>query len=394
MSIASFFGAAACKKRPRDHASEPEPSAKPPIRTLVAWNANSLLQRVENNKRELRAFLDEQAPDAIFVSEVRMPAAGPPGCKKGDGKPRRQAEMARATAAQSKEADTIASFVRSAGYKAYYSLAEYKYSGAAMLVRNDRAQPLEVRFGLDPAAPASAHHPDGRVILARFAHLELLGTYVPNNGTSEASFARRRQWEAEVDRLLAAPRDQPLVWLGDLNVAAGWHDVGPSPEWFRTQNGKDASDEDDRGQPGFTANEQSRFERTLESAGLVDAYRLLFPDADWSRDVTWRGTPGVNVPEEGRYYGKGMRIDYVCVPRAGVRVERALVCGRGALREGFLGSDHCPLLVDVVVEQAAASEAAVPKAAVMEAAAGTEAAAGAGGTPGSSETGTTTNPQA
>ena len=65
--------------------------------------------------------------------------------------------------------------------------------------------------------------------------------------------------------------------------------------------------------------------------------------------MTWRGTPGAGgVPEAGRYYNKGMRIDYVCVesPLAAA-VRRAEVLGSGAEREGFLGSDHCPLLVEL-----------------------------------------------
>jgi len=193
---------------------------------------------------------------------------------------------------------------------------------------------------------------------------------VPNNGTSEASFARRRKWEVDVDTLLTAPRPDarpPLIWLGDLNVAAAWDDVGPNPDWFRNQNGRDAADPDDRGQPGFTANEQVRFARTLEQAGMVDAYRLLHPTADWSRDVTWRGTPGANgVPEAGRYYGKGMRIDYAIVPKCGVRVLRAEVLGHGAARLGFLGSDHCPLLFELEVDGAGSTSSAPGKRAACD----------------------------
>ena len=82
--------------------------------------------------------------------------------------------------------------------------------------------------------------------------------------------------------------DQPLIWLGDLNVAAAWNDVGPDPDWFRNQNGQTALHADDKGQPGFTANEQSRFAALLDTGGLIDAYRLLHPTADWQRDVVTR----------------------------------------------------------------------------------------------------------
>ena len=123
---------------------------------------------------------------------------------------------------------------------------------------------------------------------------------------------------------------------------------------------------------------QERFADLLQAGELLDAHRLLHPTPDWNREATWRGTPGAlqcttscmvslmldgcgatvtrgslaahllfgpkilqcvsrqhvlsprlaasrrisgappNPPEYGRYFGKGMRIDYVliqwCVP--------------------------------------------------------------------------------
>jgi AP endonuclease-1 len=159
---------------------------------------------------------------------------------------------------------------------------------------------------------------------------------------------RRRAWDAEVEAFVGAARERPLVWVGDLNVAAAWTDVGPDPEWFRHKNGQEAAAAGDRGQPGFTANEQERFARVLQTGGLGDAYRHQHPDAPWQEAVTWRGTPGVGVPEAGRYYGMGMRIDYALVQAPLLpRVARTAVLGHGADRHGFLGSDHCPLLVQI-----------------------------------------------
>ncbi|EER06765.1 hypothetical protein Pmar_PMAR018690, partial [Perkinsus marinus ATCC 50983] len=60
------------------------------------------------------------------------------------------------------------------------------------------------------------------------------------------------------------------------------------------------------------------FAELLEAGGLIDAYRQCHPDEDWEKDATWRGAPGKppNPPEFGRFYGKGMRIDYVLVPES------------------------------------------------------------------------------
>jgi len=355
MSIASFFAKAgttgAGNKRPREEDAAGSSSAPLPLpRTFCAWNANSLLQRVEKDGPALASFLSSTAPDVLVVSEVRMPASGPPGCKKGDGLPRNRGQMARGTAAQGREAEAIAGFLRKHEYRAFYSLSDTKYAGTGLLVRRECAQPSALRYSLDPEAPASQHHDDGRVIVASWEGLEVLATYAPNNGYTEEGFARRRDWDESVGRFFASrPAPSGMVWMGDLNVAAEWHDVGPSPEWFREQNGKDAAHAEDRGQPGFTANEQARFAELTKAAGLRDAYRLLHPHPDFKADCTWRGAPGANgVPEAGRYYGKGMRIDYVLVHESlAPRVSSATVHGKGAERAGFMGSDHCPLTVRI-----------------------------------------------
>ena len=84
---------------------------------------------------------------------------------------------------------------------------------------------------------------------------------------------------------------------------------------------------------------------------------------------TWRGSAGRDIAASGRYYGKGMRIDHLLVsklltkqPEAGpaeqpepaaaaatscfeVKISAADILGNGAERQGFLGSDHCPMLL-------------------------------------------------
>ena len=351
MSIASFFKPTVGEKRSRDEA---EPSSLRQPLSLAAWNANSLGNRIAYNGALVKSFLATEAPDLIFVSEVRFPAAGPPGCKSNDGKPRRRGELSKGSSALSREADQLSAFIRSNNYKAYYSLSDSKYAGSALLVKRDVAPPNSIRYSLDLSAPSTSHHPEGRVILASFDDFDLLGTYSPNNGTSEPAFERRRGWDAAIGSFLAnrgssssGSTTKPLIWLGDLNVSAAWEDVGPDPSWFRHKNGQEATDPDDKGQPGFTANEQKRFKSLCDAGNLVDAYRLLHPVANWSTDATWRGAPGVSgPPESGRYYNKGMRIDYVLVDQTlAPRVSKATVHGKGAERVGFLGSDHCPLLV-------------------------------------------------
>ena len=107
MSIAQFFsrpGGATCDtKRQKTTEEEDVPPEEP--RTIVVWNANSLLSRVDSNRNELRAFIEKNSPDVLFVSEVRMPAAGPPGSKVGDGKRRTHGTLSKATAALAEEVE-------------------------------------------------------------------------------------------------------------------------------------------------------------------------------------------------------------------------------------------------------------------------------------------------
>lgn len=107
MSIAQFFsrpgGATSDTKRQKTTEEEDVPPEEP--RTIVVWNANSLLSRVDSNRNELRAFIEKNSPDVLFVSEVRMPAAGPPGSKVGDGKRRTHGTLSKATAALAEEVE-------------------------------------------------------------------------------------------------------------------------------------------------------------------------------------------------------------------------------------------------------------------------------------------------
>ena len=107
MSIAQFFsrpGGATSDSKRQKTVEDPNATLEEP-RTIVVWNANSLLSRVDNNRKELRAFIETTSPDVLFVSEVRMPATGPQGAKVGDGKPRTHGTLSTATKVLAEEAE-------------------------------------------------------------------------------------------------------------------------------------------------------------------------------------------------------------------------------------------------------------------------------------------------
>jgi len=247
--------------------------------------------------------------------------------------------------------------------------------------------------------PPTKHDAEGRIQFLRFAGMDVLHTYVPNNGRTVDSNARRRRFDGAVRQFLSLRQHilvtagdvaRPILWAGDLNVARthldGTHhsvhpETGAVSEYWTDEtkcySRKDVANADpnrpkgDVGIPGFTPNERLRFEKTLRDVGLVDVWRKLHPhgvqtakvpylgrkggtaEADkWNRaNYTWRGTQGRNQAM-ARYQGKGQRIDYFLISDdcgAGNGMNRVISCdilGYGEAREGFFcGSDHCPVVL-------------------------------------------------
>lgn len=98
-------------------------------------------------------------------------------------------------------------------------------------------------------------------------------------------------------------------------------------------------DPDDIGQPGCTNRERDRFAKILQEGGLVDAYRELVGETNNS-GLSWRGNT------TGKHAGRGMRIDHCIVSTSLMSsIASVEITGHGTDRIGFLGSDHCPLLI-------------------------------------------------
>ncbi|KAJ9140222.1 hypothetical protein P3X46_030895 [Hevea brasiliensis] len=310
---------------------------KEPLK-FITWNANSFLLRVKTNWPEFSKFISSLDPDVIAIQEVRMPAAGSKGAPKNPG------ELKDDTSSSREEKQILMRALSSppfGNYRIWWSLADSKYAGTALLVKKCY-QPIKVSFSLDRTA--SKHEPDGRVILAEFETFRLLNTYAPNNGWKEEnSFQRRRKWDKRMLEFVVQLSDKPLIWCGDLNVSHEEIDVS-HPEFFSAakQNGYIPPDKEDCGQPGFTLNERKRFGAILREGKLIDAYRFLHKEKDMECGFSWSGNP------IGKYRGKRMRIDYFIVSEK--FKDRIILCemhGKGIELQGFYGSDHCPVSLEL-----------------------------------------------
>ncbi|KAJ3672669.1 hypothetical protein LUZ60_007390 [Juncus effusus] len=320
--------------------SNEEEKKKDPLK-YVTWNANSLLLRIKNDWPQFSSFVQKIDPDVICIQEVRIPAAG---SKKG---PKNPSELKDDTNASREEKQIVMRALSNGPfkeYKAYWSLSDSKYGGTAMFIKN-QVHTKKVSFCLDRIG--SKHEQDGRVIIAEFESFILMNTYSPNNGWKEEenSFQRRRKWDKRILEFVQSI-DKPLIWCGDLNVSHEESDVS-HPDFFSSAklNGYVPPNKEDCGQPGFTLAERRRFSNILSQGRLIDAYRFLHKEKDMERGFSWSGNP------IGKYRGKRMRIDYFIVAeRLKDRIVSCEIHGHGIELEGFYGSDHCPVSLELSEE--------------------------------------------
>ena len=256
---------------------------------VLSWNVNGLRACA---KKGFLDFLHGSGADVVAVQEVR---AFPH-------------QLDRAVAAPD-------------GWHATFSPAERPgYSGVGIY---SRAAPTAVETSLgDPAFDA-----EGRLVVARFGRrLAVASVYFPKGSGRERDNSRVPYklafYAAVFDRLQALRRHCPVLVAGDYNTAHEDIDL--------------ARPASNRRSSGFLPEERAELTRWRE-AGWVDTLRAKHPDAPghytWWRQ--WGGARENNV---------GWRIDYVFAsPSAARRTRDAFIW------PDVLGSDHCPVGVDLDV---------------------------------------------
>lgn len=201
------------------------------------------------------------------------------------------------------------------GYYQYWNYAERKgYSGTAVFTKK---KPLSVSYGLGKEASQS----EGRILTLEYEDFYLVNVYTPNSQRDLARLNIRLDWE---DKLYAYLKEldsvKPVIYCGDLNVAHKEIDL---------RNAKS-----NRGNSGFTIEEREKMTRLLD-AGFVDTLRYFEPDTEglyswWSYMKTVRER---NI---------GWRIDYFIVSKRLTDVLR-----KSEIHSEIMGSDHCPILLEI-----------------------------------------------
>ena len=369
----------------------------PPL-IITSHNVNGFFGLLRDHLEEFKQFFLTHKPDVHCISEVQLQCAGV-GSSEG---PRQGSlfdgidETGKENPKKRRQYLAVEKLKNTAPFNLYrfeFSLnSSAATSGTLVMLKKEIEIPM-LRFQLNENE--DGHEQEGRIIVVEFMDFILLNTYAPNNQVKESGWERRRAWDKKIHNFfLRQHQDEhakPVVWVGDLNSTTDDHDMD-SPRFYRHDvlnvrptwaqgiyNNKktrelltngvnlDAPKESltpwldchgDKGQPGTTMNEQKRFQKIRTDGGLVDAYRLLNPVIEGGMHTTvtkgreawtWRGMPGRNgESQKGRYFGRGMRIDYTLVSQSLVdRVERAEILGFGEYQENFIGSDHCPILLEL-----------------------------------------------
>lgn len=252
---------------------------------IATYNVNSIRSRMD----ALRVWAAAHQPDLLCIQETK------------------------ATDADFPKAD-----VEAMGYSAVFR-GEPKYNGVAILHRHP---PDDVRFGFDDGGPAD----ESRLVSARWGRWTVVNTYVPQGREiTHEMYRYKLEWYARLRRWFEQHADpaNPVVWVGDLNVAATPDDVH-SPEKYA---------------------DHVCFHRDVRAAfaecrgwGFEDLFRRFHPEPGRYSFFDYRTPRAVDR-------NIGWRLDYILVTPAAARVARACDIDL-APRRSERPSDHTVVYAD------------------------------------------------
>ena len=199
-------------------------------------------------------------------------------------------------------------------YTTYWNVAQKRgYAGTAIFTR---ARPKKVTCGIGCAE----HDCEGRVLTAEYDEFFLVNVYVPNSKRDLSRLIYRQRWDgAFLHYLKKLEQKKPVIFCGDLNVAHTELDLANPKANVRNH--------------GFTPEERDGFSALVET-GFIDAFREF--EKGGGHYTWWSAMAGI------RARNIGWRIDYFLVS-AGLRPRLK----RSFIRRDVLGSDHCPVGIEL-----------------------------------------------
>lgn len=263
---------------------------------IVSFNVNGIRARLH----QLEAVAAKYDPDIIGLQETKV-----------------------------QDADFPVAAVEALGYRVAFHGQKTHY-GVALL---SKQIPDQLQRGFPgEAADAQKRFIVGDFPLADGRTLRVINGYFPQGESREhpTKFADKRDFYARLQAYLEQECDpgQPLVVLGDMNIAPFDADVGIGEEnarrWLRT------------GKCSFLPEERAWHER-LRSWGLVDSFRRLHPEE--TDRFSWFDYRSRGFEREPK---RGLRIDQLLVTEPLVQVLVAAGIDYD-IRAMDRPSDHCPV---------------------------------------------------
>tara|TARA_Y100001972_G_C7662167_1_gene334171 strand:- start:811 stop:1587 length:777 start_codon:yes stop_codon:yes gene_type:complete len=251
---------------------------------LVSWNVNGIRAMM---KKDFIKDVKTMSPDILCLQETKA-----------------QPEEAKSALSILSEYET---FVNS-------SKERKGYSGTAILTKT---KPIEVSEDIG----IEEHDMEGRVITAEYDSFILVTVYTPNSGEGMKRLDYRKTWdEAFLEHIQALEEKKPVVICGDLNVAHQDIDIArPKANYNKTS--------------GYTQTEIDGINNLL-NAGFIDTFRMFYPD---EVKYSWW-----NYKFNARARNVGWRIDYFLVSEQLKSKLRS-----AEIHNEFLGSDHCPVSIEL-----------------------------------------------
>ena len=271
---------------------------------IVSFNVNSLRARLH----QLQAIVDTLSPDIIGLQETKVA-----------------------------DQEFPLQAITDMGYHAVYHGQKTHY-GVALLCR----QPLlnaTCGFSQDDA-DSQRRFVSGQLAMADGRYLTVMNGYFPQgeNRTHPTKFANKAAFYTHLAELLGGyAADQPVVIMGDMNVAPLDQDIGIGADnarrWLR------------EGKCCFLPEERQWLQRLLDW-GMVDTYRQQHPQV--VDRFSWFDYRSRGFEAEPK---RGLRIDLILASQA-IASHTSAAGIDYTIRAMDKPSDHCPVWTDFDVELA------------------------------------------
>ena len=216
------------------------------------------------------------------------------------------------------------------GYHSFFShpTAKKGYSGVALYAKE---KPLSVSFDFPKAILKKydmsadgygdpAH--EGRLLVAEFKKYVVVTVYTPNSKRDLSRISLRYDfWDPAFLALCKhLEKEKPVIFCGDLNAAHTEIDL--------------ARPKESEGSHGFTREEREGVDKIIK-AGFIDTFRYLHPH-ETGAYTYW------DQLTRARSRNVGWRIDYFFVSQnLKTKIADAKILA------DYMGSDHCPILLDL-----------------------------------------------